>query len=211
MRILLRHYWRSSSSYRVRLALALKGVAYEPFAVNLLRGEQTAAENLAASPMGTVPCLVVDGRPLTESVAICEWLEDAFPEPPLLPNDPWARARVREIVEIVNSGTQPLHNLGVLGRHASDVEEQRAWARHFIERGLSAVEAKLAALAPDGPHALGAAISLADVFVLPQVYQARRFGADLASMPRVRAVADALDATPAGRRAAPEAQADAIA
>ena len=112
--LVLYTYWRSSSAYRVRLALAAKGLAYRSVAVNLLAGAQRSAEHVARSPMGYLPCLEVNGEAFVESVAIIELLEELYPEPPLLPRDPEARARVRALVQVVNAGTQPLQNLTVL-------------------------------------------------------------------------------------------------
>src|SRR4051812_31872125 len=140
----LYHYWRSSSSWRVRWALAIKGVEYDSNAIDLLHGAQHEAAQIARSPLGYVPCLEVDGRPLAESVAIIEWLEESFTQPALYPADRWARARVRQLVELVNAGTQPLQNLSVLRHFSPDADAQKAWSRHWIKRGLDAVETELA-------------------------------------------------------------------
>lgn len=208
MRLVLHHYWRSSSSWRVRWALAHKGLAYESNAIDLLSGAQREAAYVAnKSPMGLVPCLEVDGRPLTESVAIVEWLEDVRPEPALYPRDPWARARVRQLVEFVNAGTQPLQNLGVNRRHSSDATEQKLWARHWIERGLTAIERELAQLRAEGlggRHAVGDALTAADMFLAPQVYNARRFEVDLAPFPLLLAVEEAALATESAKAAHPD-------
>lgn len=208
MRLVLHHYWRSSSSWRVRWALAHKGLAYESNAIDLLSGAQREAAYVAnKSPMGLVPCLEVDGRPLTESVAIVEWLEDVRPEPALYPRDPWARARVRQLVEFVNAGTQPLQNLGVNRRHSSDAAEQKLWARHWIERGLTAIERELAQLRDEGlggRHAVGDSLTAADMFLAPQVYNARRFEVDLAPFPLLLAVEDAALATESAKAAHPD-------
>ena len=207
--LVLYQYFRSSTSYRVRLGLAYKGLQYATRCVSLLDGAQHAAEHLARSPMGTVPCLVVEGRALTESVAILEYLDDLEPTRPLLPRDPWARAKARELVQIVNSGIQPLHNLAALRRHSDDAAEQRAFAQHFLNRGLRALEAKLGPQTGEGgAFALGAEPSMVDALIAPQLYQARRFGADLALAPRALAIADAVAATAWGMAAAPESQPD---
>src|SRR4051812_37519520 len=115
MELILYNYWRSSCAWRVRFALAYKGLAYESRAVDLLASAQLSDEHKGRSPMGVVPCLVIDGRALSESVAILEYLEELVPEKPLLPRDPWARARVRQLVQLVNSGIQPLQNTSVVG------------------------------------------------------------------------------------------------
>jgi maleylacetoacetate isomerase len=207
MQLVLWQYWRSSSSWRVRFALAHKGLAYESRVVDLLGDAQTSDDHLARSPMGTVPCLVIDGRPLTESVAIVEHLDAIAPERPLLPSDPWARARVRQLAEIVNSGIQPLHNLAVIRRVSSDPAEQKAWAKHWIERGLGAFESLLATIEHElGEHryAVGDELSMADVFLVPQIYQARRFGAELAKVPRTMALHDRVAALEAAAASSPE-------
>jgi maleylacetoacetate isomerase len=205
-------YWRSSSSYRVRFALAVKGVPYVYHPVNLLAGEQAAEEHRERSPMGYVPCLLVDGRPFVESVALLELLDDLFPSPPLYPKDPFDRARVRAMVEIVNAGTQPLQNLNVLARVSDDAAARTAWAKHFNERGLAALERMMQgheALGIRGRFAYGDALTAADACLVPQVYSARRFGVDVDAFPRVRDAAAAAAATDAGRAAAPETQPDA--
>lgn len=211
--LVLYTYWRSGSSYRVRLALAVKGLRYRAVPVNLLAGEQARPEHLARNPMGYVPCLEVDGKLFTESVAILELLEELYPEPPLLPRQPEARARVRALVEVVNAGIQPLQNLTVLQRVSADSEVRKGWIKHFVGRGLAAFEALMArneAEGVKGRFAYGDSLTFADCALLPQVYSARRFHVDLGAMPRVAAAADAIAATDAGRAAAPEAQADAV-
>ncbi len=212
--LVLYTYWRSSSAYRVRLALAAKGLAYRSVAVNLLEGEQRAPSHVARSPMGYVPCLEVNGETFAESVAIIELLDELHPEPPLLPREPRGRARVRALVEVVNAGTQPLQNLAVLQKLSSDPEARTEWRRHFVEKGLGAFEALMEANARrgvKGRFAYGDSFGMADCYLLPQVYNARRYDVDLAPFPRVASAAEAIAATDAGRAAAPEAQADAVA
>jgi maleylpyruvate isomerase len=216
MKIVLYGYWRSSSSHRVRLALALKKVPHESVAVNLLAGQQRSSEHTALNPMGFVPCLVVDGKPFTESVAIVELLEDLFADPPLYPKDPFARARMRALVELVNSGIQPLQNLLVLDRVSKDAGARKEWLGFFIARGLTAFEALLAAHEKEegrgdvGPFCCGKTVTAADVFLLPQLYAARRFHVDLSSCPRILRAEAALLATEAAKVAAPENQPDAV-
>jgi maleylacetoacetate isomerase len=209
MKLVLYHYWRSSSSFRVRFGLAMKRLAYESRTVDLLSNEQSAPEHLLRSPMGRVPCLVIDGRPLTESIAILEYLEEIAPEPALLPADPWDRARVREVAQMINSGIQPLHNSGVLARVSSDVETQRAWAAEWIGRGLHALERALESIAKErgqGRYAVGDSLTLADICIVPQVYQARRYGAPLEPYPRTIAACEAAMQSEAAIAAAPERQ-----
>jgi len=217
--IVLYTYWRSSSSYRVRFALAAKGLAYESVPIDLLRGEQRHASHTARSPTGFVPCIVIDGRALVESVAIIELLDELFPDPPLYPRDPWGRARVRALVEIVNAGTQPLQNLNVLERlsavherPADDAEVRKAWLRHFIARGLASFESLMAAHERDGiegPFAYGPTLTAADLYLVPQMYNAQRYGVDLAPFPRAVAAAEVALATDAAQAALPERQGDA--
>lgn len=209
--LILYSYWRSSSSHRVRIALGLKGLSYEYVAVNLLEGQQSAGAYAARSPTGYIPCLVIDGTPYVESVAIVEQLEERFPAPPLLPVDGHGRARVRALVEIVNSGIQPLHNRYVLQHLSPDLAVQKAWAAHFIERGLGAIERSLDVDAREGvrgPYAYGDTLTAADVFVVPQVHAAARFGVDRARFPRVSAAFDAAMEHEAVKQAAPERQPD---
>lgn len=214
MKCTLYHYWRSSSSWRVRWALAIKGVEYESVPVNLLAGEQGSVEHRARNPIGHVPTLVIDGRCLSESVAIIEYLEEIVPDPPLYPRDPWARARVRQLVELVNSGIQPLQNLAVLRQHSSDPGVQQSWARYFNERGLAAYEALLAIVAAEqggpGRFSVGDTLTAADLFLVPQVYSARRFGVDVSRFPRVLAVEAAALATEHADGARPERQPGAV-
>jgi maleylacetoacetate isomerase len=212
MSLVLYHYWRSSSSWRVRFALQYKGLAYESRFVNLRAGEQAKDEHKALSPLGVVPCLLVDGRPLSESVAILEYIEDVAPEKALLPHDPWRRARVRQIVELVNSGIHPLQNLTVLDRLSSDEGVRQAWVHHFHRRGLTALESALGSVENEfgaGPYTFGENLTLADVFLVPQVGSALRFQTPLDAYPRVRRVYDECIKLDAAVASAPENQPDA--
>lgn len=206
----LYHFWRSSASWRVRWALAIKGVPFTSVMIDLLAGEQLTDEHRAKNPMGHVPALVIDGRVLAESVAILEYLEETRPEPALYPRDPWQRARVRQVIELVNSGIQPLQNLITLGRHSKDAAEQRAWGHFFNDRGLAACEALLASIDREIPGArrfsIGDTLTAADLFVAPQVATARRFGVDLERFPRLLAVESAAFATPHAAAALPDNQ-----
>jgi maleylpyruvate isomerase len=208
-------YWRSSSSHRVRIALNLKGLAYQYVAVNLREGEQHGDVHRARSPTGYVPCLVVDGVRYVESVAIVELLEELFPAPRLYPADPRGRAHVRALVEIVNSGTQPLQNMAVLehlGKMGHDAGAQKAWLQHFVGRGLASFERAMvenAAAGVSGPFAYGDAPTAADAYLVPQVDAARRFGVDLGACPRVVGAYEAAMALEPFRQAAPGQQPDA--
>ena len=207
MSLVLHHYWRSSSSWRVRWALAHKGIEYQSNAVDLLKGSQRDSSYIEQSPMGLVPCLVVDGRALTESVAILEWLEETNPANPLYPRDPWARARTRQLVELVNAGTQPLQNLSVNRHLSDDVAVQATWARHWIQRGLDAIERELGIVASEGlagTFVIGNALTAADLYLVPQLYNARRFSVELASYPRILAAEQAALATPSAHASHPD-------
>ncbi len=208
-------YYRSTSTWRVRIVLGLKGLRCETVPVNIAPGadEQQAAGFEATSPMRQVPVLeipVSGGEPvlLTQSVAICEYLESVAPDPPLLPADPVDRARVREIVEIVNSGIQPLQNLAVLGRveALAGAAARAEWAAGAIARGLAVVEAR-AARSSRG-FVWGSAPTLADAFVVPQLYNARRFGADVSRFPVLLAAEARAAEFPAFAAAHPDRQPD---
>ncbi len=207
-------YWRSSSAYRVRLALGFKGVAYESHYVNLLAGEQHSPEFLAVNPSGYVPCLVVDGVRVVESVAIVELLEETVPNPPLLPRAPFERARVRALVQTINAGIQPLQNLSVLARVSNDPSARTAWLRHFIERGLSTFERLLTQFEAEteerGPFAFGAQFTMADVYLLPQLFAARRNELNIAQWPRIERAEQACAGLAFCRSAHPDAQGDAV-
>lgn len=211
----LHGYWRSSAAWRVRIALALKGLPAEAVPVHLLRdgGQQHAASYHALNPMELVPTLVVDGRALTQSLAIVEWLEEVYPSPSLLPGDAWARARAREIALSIACDIHPLNNLRVLqyltAPLAHDEETRVTWYRHWLALGLNALEATLAADPQRGRYCVGDAPSIADICLVPQLYNARRFDMDLEPFPVLRAIDEACAVLDAFRRAAPGVQVDA--
>ncbi len=206
-KLILSTYWRSSCSFRVRIALGYKALAYESAFVNLVEGEQNKPEYLARNPIGHVPTLTLDGETFVESVAIMELLEELYPDPPLLPKAPKDRARVRALVETINAGIQPLQNLFVLDRAAGkDVEKRADWMKLFITRGLGAFEA----LASErGPFAFGSSFTMADACLVPQIFAARRVGVDLGAFPRIVRAEAAASALPFVAAARPEAQGDA--
>ncbi len=207
----LHGYYRSSAAWRVRIALRLKGVDAEHSARHLRRGEQRAPDYLALNPQGQVPTLELDdGTPLTQSLAICEWLEETHPAPPLLPGDALARARIRAFALTIACDIHPVQNLKVLQRLRAlglPETEVSGWARWVIDEGLSACETLSASGA--GPFCFGAAPTLADVCLIPQLYNARRFGVDLSGFDRLLRAEAAAMALPAFAEAAPERQADA--
>jgi maleylpyruvate isomerase len=206
-------YWRSSSSWRVRIGLALKGLTYEYVAVDLLGGEQDGAEHVRRSPLHHVPVLELweGARPthrLLQSVAILEWLEEVHPAPPLLPRDPAGRSRVRSLVEHVNSSIQPYQNTVVLKwLREREAGSDRLFVRHFVERGLSGLEAAVRDGA--GRFCHGDAPTLADCFLVPQLYAARRFEIPLAAYPTLLSVEAACAELPAFAAAHADRQPDA--
>jgi maleylacetoacetate isomerase len=206
-------YWRSSASHRVRIALGYKGLSYDPVYVNLLEGEQRRDEYRTVNPIGHLPCLVIDGTQFVESTAILELLDELYPDPPLLPTKPEDRARVRALVQIVNSGIQPLQNLVVLDRIGEDKEKRLDWLRHFIGRGLSAWETLAARFATEtgskGPFAYGSTFTSADALLIPQLYTARRFGIDLSAYPTINRVDEATREMDFVKAAYPDNQPDA--
>lgn len=209
----LHSYWRSSSAWRVRIGLALKGLPYAYAAVNLLAGEQWSDAHRARSPLGQVPVLEVDedGRTLrlVQSMAILEWLEERFPDPPLLPADLAGRARVRALAEIVNSGIQPLQNAIVLRTLKERIPGYaREWARHWITAGLQGLEAAVNH-GPVGRFCHGDAPGLADCYLVPQLFSARRFEVDLAPFPTLGRIEEACRALEPFRAAEPDRQPDA--
>ena len=206
-KLVLSTYWRSSCSYRVRIALAYKRLAYESSFVNLLEGEQKTPEHLAKNPIGHVPALAVDGVTYIESVAIMELLEELYPDPPLLPSAPPDRARVRALVQTIAAGIQPLQNLIVLERvGGKDQDKRNDWMKFWVSRGLAAFEAQAS---ETGPFASGSAFTMADACLVPQLYAARRAGVDLSPFPRIARAEAATKDLPFVVAARPEAQGDA--
>jgi len=198
MALRLYTYWRSSAAFRVRIALNLKGLDYESVPKHLLRdgGEQRKADYLALNPQGLVPGLEHDGAFVAQSLAICEYLEEIHPEPRLLPGDALDRAHIRAMALAVACDIHPLNNLRVLQylrrEFGQDDEGVNRWARHWIESGFTALEQLIARHSGDGRHCWGSQPTLADIFLLPQVFNARRVNTDLAPFPRIAAVAEHL-------------------
>ncbi len=208
-------YWRSSAAYRVRIALGLKGLAYELRPVHLVRdgGEQRRPDYLALNPQGLVPVLDHDGVVLSQSLAIIEYLEEVFPDLPLLPADTAERARVRSLAQIVACEIHPLNNLRVMnylkGPLGMSAEAASDWYRHWLSEGFEAFERRLEAEPETGRYCHGDQPGLADACLVPQVYNARRFDIALSPYPRIEAIDAACLALPAFRDATPEQQPDA--
>jgi maleylpyruvate isomerase len=190
----LHTYWRSSSAYRVRIALSFKGLPYESVFVHLLRagGEQHAAAFLAKNPLAQIPVLELEegGKEavLTQSLAIIEYLEERYPNPPLLPKGLLARAHARELAQLIQSGIQPFQNLGTtsfLSEIAPHLDKQR-WFERFIARGLAILEERARTLS--GQFLIGDEVSIADVLLVPQLYAARRLDLPLDALPTLLAI-----------------------
>ena len=208
--MILHGYWRSGSSYRTRIALNLKGLAYQQRGIDLRQGVQRSEAFLRLNPQGLVPALEVDGAVLTQSPAILEWLEEVYPEPSLLPADSVGRAQVRAMAALVGCDIHPLNNLRVLkavkavGGEDADTD---AWAARWIGPGFDVLEA-LVARHGDG-WCFGAAPTLADCYLIPQIYSARRFNVALDAWPKLAAIDSRTADHPAFIAAHPDRQPDA--
>jgi maleylpyruvate isomerase len=208
-------FFRSSASYRVRIALNLKGLTYEQIPVHLRRagGEQFAVSYKAINPQGLVPTLDDGGQILNQSLAIIEYLEERYPKPPLLPTDSADRARVRSMALIIACEIHPIQNLRVLVHLKNNLRQSEddlnRWARHWIDLGLSALEQMTTSTPKRGKFCFGDTPTLADICLVPQLANARRFGCDLSAYPTLLQVETACNALPAFANAAPEKQPDA--
>lgn len=213
--LVLYGYWRSSASYRVRIALNLKALEYEQRSIHLVRdgGQQHAADYREINPQAQVPTLVHGERALIQSLAILEYLEEVFPEPALLPGDPDGRARIRALAGVIACDTHPVNNLRVLayltGTLGIDESARLAWYRHWVATGLDAFERLLAESDETGACCHGDRPTIADCCLMPQVYNARRFECDESRWPEIRRIAAHLAELPEFRRASPENQPDA--
>ncbi|MBA3676659.1 MAG: maleylacetoacetate isomerase [Sphingosinicella sp.] len=202
-------YYRSSASYRVRIALNMKAAAYESVPVDLVEGQHRNVDYLARNPQGLVPMLEVAGRPITQSLAIIDYLDGLYPEPALLPADPLDRAHVMGLALIIACDTHPLNNLRVLkylsGPFGRDEAERNQWYGHWVRQGLAALEAMAAERS--GKFLFGDSPGLADIFLVPQMYNARRFNVALDEFPLLVRV----DAEACGLEAFAEAHPDRVA
>jgi maleylacetoacetate isomerase len=205
-------YFRSSAAYRTRIALNLKGVVHETESIHLTKGggQQHSPAYRAINPQRRVPALKLDnGEVLTQSLAIIDYLDEVFPEPPLLPSDPVERAHVRAVAHAISCDIHPLDNVAPLFYLKNELKHDQAavnvWYAHWVTAGFEAVEALL----KPGPYAFGAQVTLADVCIVPQVANARRFNVPLETFPKIVAVDAACLALPAFDKARPENQPDA--
>jgi maleylacetoacetate isomerase len=209
--MILHGYWRSGAAYRVRIGLNLKGVPYDQSSVHLIRngGEQNAPHYKALNPQGRVPTLVLDdGTAIIQSPAILEYLEEAYPTPALLPADIKSRARVRGIASIIGADVHPLGNVGPLNylreHFGADTPAVKAWVAKWVGQGFAGIEAMI----DGGDFCVGNAPTLADAYLIPQVFGANRFSVPLDAYPRIKRVAAHCATLPAFQKAAPDAQPD---
>ena len=202
-------YFRSSAAYRVRIALNLKSVPYELEPVNLLKGEHHGEDYGVKNSQGLVPSLELnDGRILTQSGAILDWLEDEYPEPALYPSDRFGKAEVKSACQIISCDIHPLDNLRVLTylteKLGVGAEDKTTWYHHWIQLGFASLESKVKAM----PYAMGNTISMLDIYLIPQVYNALRFNVDMTDFQNIMSVYQSCNELEAFSRASPEAQAD---
>lgn len=200
--IILHHYWRSSCSWRVRWALELKKIPFELRPVNLLEDEHKSPSYLKINPSGQVPCLQMGNEFHSESLALIEWLDEIFPTPKLVFGTPLKRMKIRELAYKVSSGIQPIQNLSVMRTHSRELEQQREWSRTWIRKGFVACEKLLEKSATK--FCFGSEVSLADLCLIPQVYNAKRFELNLTSFPKIERIYENALETEACQAAHPE-------
>ena len=216
-------YFRSSASFRVRIALALKGLAYDYMPINLLTGQQRQSDYQALAPDALVPLLEVDGQRLSQSMAIVEYLDETYPAPALLPADAWSRAQVRALAQSIACEIHPLNNLRVLKYLVGPLQQDEAakltWYRHWVRQGLESFERQLVVLdaararqgLPASTLCYGDTPTLADCVLVPQIFNGKRFEVDLSGLPRTMAAFEACMTMPAFQQAQPSACPDFVA
>lgn len=212
-KLILHTYYRSSASYRVRIALNIKDLEYESIYVHLRSKEHLDDQFLTRNPQGLVPILEVDGQFLNQSLAIIEYLDARFPEPALLPFDEWERAKIRAASQVIACDIHPLDNLRVLQYLKTELSHNQEqidnWYRHWVIEGFKALEKMIVSDNGKNRFCFGNTISLADICLVPQMYNAKRFNTDLSSFPKLVGINEYLCAMPAFEKAAPENQSDA--
>ena len=208
MTMKLYNYFRSSASFRVRIALELKGLPYDYVSVHLVKGEHKQADYAAVAPDMLVPRLDVDGQGLSQSMAIIEYLDEMHPEPALLPKNAWQRAQVRALAQSIACEIHPLNNLRVLKYLTQTLkvseDDKNTWYRHWVRSGLESFERQLSVL-PSSRYCFGDQPSLADCCLVPQIFNGKRFDVDFSGLPRTMAAFDACMALPAFQKAQPSA------
>jgi maleylpyruvate isomerase len=209
MKFKLYHYWRSSSSWRVRWVMALKDLPCEFLPINLLSDEPDTEAHLSRNPLGFVPVLEIldpnGSRPsqfLAESIAIIEYFEEIYPHHSVFAGDAFLRARTRQLAELVNAGIQPIQNLNVMQMHSSDPEEQKRWTRHWIRVGLQAYETLVKETC--GQYSVGNTLTLADIFLIPQCYNAIRYDVPLSEFPTIEKIHQIASITESCQKSAPD-------
>lgn len=206
-------FFRSSAAFRVRIALNVKGLQYQSLPKAFAKNEHRAPDYLALNPQGLIPALVTDGVVLAQSLAIVEYLNDRHPTPPLLPPDPIDRARVRSMALAIACEIHPLNNLRVLnylrGELRQDDAAVNAWYRHWVTEGFKGLELQAREFSAAGRYCFGDALSLADICLAPQMFNARRFDTDLTAFPTLAGISSHLESLPAFAAARPEVQPDA--
>lgn len=206
-------YYRSTAAFRVRIALNVKSLTYQSISKHLRNAEHRSPEFFQLNPQGLVPALDDGGQVISQSLAIIEYLEEKYPQPPLLPTDPVARARVRSMALAVACDMHPLNNLRVLNflRKPLGLNEDAVsttWYPHWIAEGFRALEEEAKRYSGDGYHMFGKSVTIADLYIVPQMYNATRFNCDVGPYPTLRAICDHLSELPEFAMAAPEAQPD---
>lgn len=202
-------YYRSSAAYRVRIALNLKGIDYDSVPIDLLAGQQTAPHYRSLNPQGLVPAMEQSGQIVSQSLAIIEYLEEEYPEPALLPQDAFRRARARSLAYAIACDTHPLNNMSVLNFLRDDLKIDQAgrdaWYAQWVHRAFAALETAVVA----DPYCMGSRVTIADICLVPQMFNARRFAIDLAAYPRLVAIDAAMQEIEAVAAAHPSRQVDA--
>lgn len=210
----LHNYFRSSTSVRVRAALNLKGLPFDYIPLSLLKGEQASAQHLALNPSGLVPTLVTPEGALPQSMAILEWLDEVHPDPALLPADPWGRARVRSLAQIVAADIHPVNNLRILKHleteYGVDAAGKAAWFRKWANAGMAALEQRLSSEPETGQFCHGDHVTIADLCLYAQVLNNSRFEVEMSAYPTITRIHAACMAVPELVAASPAEQPDAV-